>query len=71
MNERQQAHVTYFPERVGYWRSFKRDYWAARMPAAMDAVHSHRLRSEEEGIEMREMNYIAGPQLTVLWSVMR
>jgi hypothetical protein len=35
MNERRQAHITYFPERVEYWKGLKRDYWAARMLAAV------------------------------------
>ena len=52
MNERQQAHITYFLERVEYWRSLKRDYWPARMLAARDADHAHPLRTEEEGTEV-------------------
>jgi len=52
MNERQQAHINYFLERVEYWRNLKRDYWAARMLAARDADHAHPLRSEEEGSEV-------------------
>jgi hypothetical protein len=52
MNERQQAHIDYFLERVEYWRGLKRDYWAARLLAARDADHAHPLRSEEEGSEV-------------------
>ena len=52
MNERQQAHINYFLERVEYWRGLKREYWAARMLAAGDADHAHPLRSEEEGSEV-------------------
>ena len=52
MNERQQAHINYFLERVEYWRDLRRDYWAARMLAARDADHAHPLRSEEEGSEV-------------------
>jgi hypothetical protein len=52
MNERQQAHVTYFLGRVEYWLSLKREYWAARMLAAGDADHAHPLRTEEEGSEV-------------------
>ncbi|HEX6622468.1 MAG TPA: hypothetical protein VF064_02060 [Pyrinomonadaceae bacterium] len=52
MNERQQAHVTYFLERVEYWRGLGREYWPARMLAARDADHRHPLRSEEEGSEV-------------------
>ena len=49
MNERQQAHIDYFLERVDYWKGLKRDYWVARMLAARDADHRHPLRSEAEG----------------------
>jgi hypothetical protein len=49
MNERQQAHITYFLERVEYWLALKREYWAAGMLAARDADHAHPLRTEEEG----------------------
>lgn len=52
MNDRQQAHINYFLERIEYWRDLKRDYWAARMLAARDADHAHPLRSEEEGSEV-------------------
>jgi hypothetical protein len=52
MNERQQAHIDYFLERVEYWRGLKRDEALARMLAARDADHAHPLRSEEEGSEV-------------------
>lgn len=52
MNERQQAHITYFLGRFEYWQESKRDYWTARMLAARDADHNHPLRSEEEGTEV-------------------
>jgi hypothetical protein len=52
MNERQQAHIDYFLERVEYWKGLKRDYWAGRMLAARDADHTHPLRTEEEGAEV-------------------
>ena len=52
MNARQQAHITYFLERVEYWRWLGREYWAARMLAARDADRDHPLRSEEEGSEV-------------------
>jgi hypothetical protein len=52
MNERQQAHINYFLERVEYWKGLRRDYWTARMLAARDADHVHPLRSEEEGTEV-------------------
>lgn len=49
MNERQQAHIDYFPERIEYWKGCKRDRWAVRMLAARDADHAHPLRSEDPG----------------------
>jgi hypothetical protein len=52
MNERQQAHIDYFLERVEHWKGLKRDYWAARMLAARDADLTHPLRTEEEGTEV-------------------
>lgn len=52
MNERQQAHIDYFLERIRYWKGLRRDRWAARMLAARDADHVHPLRSEEEGSEV-------------------
>jgi hypothetical protein len=52
MNERQQAHISYFLERVEYWRGLKREEMVARMLAARDADHAHPLRSEEEGSEV-------------------
>lgn len=54
MNERQQAHIAYFLERVEYWKGQKRDQTVARMLAARDADHTHPLRSEEEGAEVFE-----------------
>jgi hypothetical protein len=52
MNERQRTHITYFLERVEYWKGLRRDYRAARMLAARDADHAHPLRTEEEGTEV-------------------
>jgi hypothetical protein len=52
MNERQQAHIDYFLERIEYWRERKRDETVARMLAARDADHAHPLRTEEEGSEV-------------------
>jgi hypothetical protein len=54
MNERQQAHISYFLERIEYWREQKRDETVARMLAARDADHAYPLRSEEEGSEVFE-----------------
>lgn len=52
MNERQQAHIDYFFERIEYWRGLKRDETTSRMLAARGADHAHPLRSEEEGSEV-------------------
>jgi hypothetical protein len=52
MNERQQAHIDYFLERVEHWRRLKPDVTTARMWAARDADDAHPLRSEEEGSEV-------------------
>lgn len=52
MNERQQAHISYFLKRIEYWKGLKRDYWTARMLAARDADYAHPQRSEEEGAEV-------------------
>jgi hypothetical protein len=52
MNERQQAHINYFFERIEYWWGLNRDAATARMLAARDADHMHPLRSEEEGSEV-------------------
>jgi len=52
MNERQQAHIDYFLERVEYWKGIRREYWAARMLATKDADQAHPLRTEEEGTEV-------------------
>jgi hypothetical protein len=52
MNERQQAHIDYFLERVEHWRQLKPDETTARMLAARDADDAHPLRNEEEGSEV-------------------
>ena len=52
MNERQQAHIDYFLERIRYWEGLKRDKWTARVLAARDADQAHPLGSEEEGSEV-------------------
>lgn len=54
MNDRQQAHIDYFLERIEYWRERKRDEAVARMLAARDADDAHPLRTEEEGSEVFE-----------------
>ncbi len=52
MNERQQAHISFFLERIEYWLRLKRDATVARMLAARDADQAHPLRTEEEGSEV-------------------
>lgn len=52
VNERQQAHINYFLERIEYWRVLKRDQTLARMLVARDADDAHPLRNEEEGSEV-------------------
>lgn len=54
MNDRQQAHISYFLERIEYWRQLRRDETVARMLAARDADHAHPLRTEEEGSEVSD-----------------
>jgi hypothetical protein len=56
VEERQQAHVDYFLERIAYWRERRRDEATARTLAARDADHVYPLRSEEEGSEV--FNYL-------------
>lgn len=58
MNDRQQAHISYFLERVEHWRKVKQDGAVARMLAARDADDTHPLRTEEEGSEVFE--YLRG-----------
>lgn len=52
MNERQQAHIDYFLERIEYWKARQREEYIARMLAARDADEAYPLRSEEEGSEV-------------------
>ena len=54
MNERQQAHIEHYLERLEYWNSRKRTGTSARMLAARDADEAHPLRSEEEATEVVE-----------------
>lgn len=51
MNERQQAHIDYFLERIAHWKAKNRDETTARMLAARDADHAHPMRNEEEATE--------------------
>ncbi|MDT5293795.1 MAG: hypothetical protein QOJ76_675 [Acidobacteriota bacterium] len=52
MNERQQAHIAYYLERLEYWRQLKRGYSTPQMLAARDADEAHPLRTEEEATEV-------------------
>lgn len=52
MNDRQQAHIDYFLDRLRHWRGIKRDEATARMLAARDADREHPLLSEDEGAEV-------------------
>ena len=54
MNERQQAHIDYYLQRLEYWQERKPAYSTARLLAARDADESHPLRSEEEATEVVE-----------------
>lgn len=51
MNERQQAHIHFFLERIDYWKGRNRDGTTARMLAARDADLTHPMRNEEEAVE--------------------
>jgi len=51
MNERQQAHIDYFLDRIDYWKGKNRDETTARMLAARDADQAHPMRNEEEAVE--------------------
>ena len=52
INERQQAHIDYFLERIEHWRRLKPDETTSKMLAARDADDAHPLRDEEEGSEV-------------------
>ena len=54
MNERQQAHIDYYLQRLEYWQGRKPAYSTARLLAARDADEAHPLRSEEEATEVVE-----------------
>jgi len=56
MNERQQAHIDYFLDRIDYWKGKNRDETTARMLAARDADQAHPMRNEEEAFAyLREL----------------
>jgi hypothetical protein len=54
MNERQQAHIDYYLERLEHWKGRKPAYSTARLLAARDADEAHPLRTEEEATEVVE-----------------
>ena len=61
MNERQQAHVDYYLERLEYWQGRKPHGSTPRLMAARDADEAHPLRSEEEATEVVEYLWRLGP----------
>ena len=54
MNERQQAHIDYYLQRLAYWWERKPASTTARLLAARDADEAHPLRTEEEATEVVE-----------------
>ncbi len=54
MNERQQAHIDYYLQRLEHWKGRKPAYSTARLLAARDADDAHPLRTEEEATEVVE-----------------
>lgn len=48
MNERQQAHIEFYLQRLEYWKGRKPAASNARLLAARDADEAHPLRTEEE-----------------------
>ena len=54
MNERQQAHIDYYLERLEHWRTHRPSQSTARLLAARDADEKHPLRNEEEATEVVE-----------------
>jgi hypothetical protein len=54
MNERQQAHLDYYLQRLEHWMGRKPTYSTARLLAARDADEAHPLRTEEEATEVVE-----------------
>lgn len=54
MNERQQAHIYFYLERLEYWKGLKPQCSTARLLAARDADEAHPLRTEEEATEVVE-----------------
>jgi hypothetical protein len=54
MNERQQAHIDYYLQRLEYWKGRKPPCSTARLLAARDADDAHPLMTEEEATEVVE-----------------
>jgi hypothetical protein len=54
MNERQQAHIDFYLQRLEYWKGRKPAYSTARLLAAKDSDESLPLRTEEEATEVVE-----------------
>jgi hypothetical protein len=54
MNERQQAHIAYYLERLEYWIGRRPVQSTARLLAARDADEAHPLRTEDEATEVVE-----------------
>ena len=54
MNERQQAHIDFYLERLDYWRTHRPHQSTARLLAARDADEAHPLRTEDEATEVVE-----------------
>lgn len=55
MNERQQAHIDYYLERLAHWEGHAiSPIYSPRMLAARDADKEHPLRTEQECTEVVE-----------------
>jgi hypothetical protein len=54
MNERQQAHIDFYLERLGHWERHRPTSSTAKLLAARDADEAHPLRTEEEVVEVVE-----------------
>jgi threonine aldolase len=52
MNDRQQAHINYYLERLAYWETTRHADIPARMLAARDADDAYPLRTEDEAAEV-------------------
>jgi hypothetical protein len=54
MNERQQAHVNFYLQRLEHWEARRPANSTARLLAARDADEAHPLKNEEEASEVVE-----------------